>query len=275
MCKGDGDSLLKGNNGNLVFSYPTINKTWVAKPKNMNGDIIKTNSELGNLLIIIYNKYGELFQLDPNVLAAQAYIESNYKLWIYPDEKLNSTAVSITQFLQKTLYDIVVRNIYRKTVGIEFSENEIKLITLGCEGNIRNPLIFNINNKLGRINREVILQNSMDNPDIMIKAQFVYMKQLSKLSNKLASLSLFGYSRGHAYLKPTYTDTINYTRNVKGDEYCQIGIDYVFKVFNYLGNPKYSQFGYFGYDKSPYNVNCDISAFNQFNAEVDESNTLY
>jgi len=270
-CSGT-DSLLRGS-GILPFSYPLINRSWIAQPKDGAGNVITTNSDLGKQIIKWYNKYAAEYNMDANILAAQAYQESKYVLWAFPPERTKSTATGISQFLLGTMYDVIIRDIYNA-----FSDDEKNLIKNNCSGDTSISSTYNVSYKIGRYNRPIIHQNAMDNPQIMIKAQIVYMNAISIRAKNIASTALYGYNRGPGYipkLMPSYSQTINYTKLKKGDEYPKEGIDYVFKIFNYLGNPKYDKNGYFGYNKPPFNINCDISIFDSYQASVDESNLLY
>jgi hypothetical protein len=284
-CSGT-NNLLRGSKGILPFSYPEIDRNWIAQPKDDGGKIITTNKELGNQLIKWYNKYGEIFEMDANILAAQAFQESKYTLWAYPPESSKSTATSITQFLLTTLYEIIVKNVYGSKLEYRFTEVEINAILKNCSGDTSTIETFRVTNKIGRINRPIVHQNAMDNPEIMIKAQFVYMRYIANRAKNIASTTLYGYNRGPGFIPksfPSYTQTINYTIQKKGNEYPKEGVDYVFKIFNYLGNPNYTKYAsdgtkftnYFEYDKPPFNIDCNIGNFNKYQAETDESNLLY
>jgi hypothetical protein len=291
-CSGT-NSLLQGTNGVMVFSYPETNKTWIAQPKDDGGKLITTNAELGKQLIKWYNKYAIIFELDANILAAQAFQESKYALWAYPKKrdnpKYDSSATSITQFLIRTLFSVVVKNVFASKEEYRFTENEISAIFVkNCSGNTNVYETFKVGgvNKIGRYNRPIVHQNAMDNPEIMIKAQFVYMKHISKLAKNIASTTLYGYNRGEGFIRkesPSYTQTINYSAYREGDDYPKEGIDYVFRIFNYLGNPESAKYtidgtkftNCFGYNKPPFNIDCNIANFNKYQAETDESNLLY
>ncbi len=284
-CSGT-NTLLCGSKGILPFSYPQIDRYWIAQPKDDGGKTITTNTELGRQLIKWYNKYSAIFELDANILAAQAFQESKYVLWAYPGEKSKSSATGISQFLLGTLYGVVILNSYASKQEYSFTDDEINAITKNCSGDtLNNSLTFDINSLIGRYNRPFIHQNAMDNPQIMIKAQFAYMKYISSRAKNIASTTLYAYNRGPGYIpkgNPSYTQTIFNTKLRKGNDYPKEGIDYVFKIFNYLGNPnnkKYASDGTaftncFGYNKSPFNVDCDITKFDKFKAETDESNLI-
>lgn len=73
----------------------------------------------------------------------------------------------------------------------------------------------------------------MDNPQIMIQAQAMYMKYIAGKCNGLASTALFCYNRG-MYMTPTYTQTITKTINRRGEKYIKEGVNYVDLIFKLL-----------------------------------------
>jgi len=240
-CNGTGKSNLYGTNpiGVLPFCDPLTspNKKWLSNP-NINGGI-ETNDELADALIKWYNEYSKIFNLDANILAAQAYQESKFNVWIYAPN--NSTASGISQFLAATIYDVIARNIYGEFTDTErmaITKNMINYTFVSGKTPPKTP--FLIDYFTGRQNRSILHQNIIDNPEIMIKAQFVYMKAISKRCDKLASCTLFGYSRGLGYVKSSsYSAAINNATG-KGNSYEKEGINYVYRIFKYL----YDNFGY-------------------------------
>jgi hypothetical protein len=238
ICNGNGNSLLSGKNKYVLpyCSPQSIDVIWTSNP-DINGGI-KTNSELGEALIKWYNKYANIYQLDVNILAAQAYQESLFKVWNYAK---TSTASGICQFISVTVFDVIMRGLYGK-----FTDDERKAISRNVNGYTfapngtppKNPFI--VDNALGRENRAIIHQNIIDNPEIMIKAQFVYMNYISERCDKLASCALFGYNRGPGYVQSSsYVESIN-NATKKGGGYEKEGIDYVYKIFKNL----FENFGY-------------------------------
>lgn len=300
VCKGDGNSLLRGNkpsvikaensdyynpNGVLKYCYPEISadKVWISGTKDDNGNSITTNQELGECLIKWYNEYGKLFEMDANILAAQTYIESNYKIWTYA---LTSTASGISQFIVSTVYDVIISNKIATQVGFKFTDAEIAAITKNITGGDLKALdTYKVSTILGKTNRPILHQNIIDNPKIMIKAQFVYMKYISKKCDGYASSTLYGYNRGHRYAYPSYTKSIEQTKINAPKDYEIEGINYVFKIFCLLGK-KYmpndkstvrgNSLGYFGYDGS---INSELNLrldepFDSFTAQIVESNKI-
>ncbi|MFW6246609.1 MAG: N-acetylmuramoyl-L-alanine amidase [bacterium] len=291
-------SLLSGNfNIPLPFSYPPVpkSKIWECNIKdplsNNPNKLIENNSELAEALIFWFEKYADEFQLDANILAAQAYVESGFKMWAYA-KSLNSTASGVNQFLMSTTYDVIVLNL-RKNKTSQDQEDIDKIIK-----DLRNPYneasykVGGENNGDARRNRPILHQNIINNPDVMIRAQFKYMKLISDRCNSIASTSLFAYNRGaYGYSAKTYTDAINKAKR-KGNGYEREGINYVLKTFIVLGdktnkinqnygssgsrpkpNPKGDNLFYFGYDNlfSSEDVYKPNPNFEPFLANVSES----
>ena len=101
----------------------------------------------------------------------------------------------------------------------------------------------------------------------MIKAQYCYMKYIGTRCNNLASSALFGYNRGPRYAYPSYTKSIAMATD--SENYQMEGINYVYRIFNLLGNKKFNKNGYFGYDF----LKLD-EPFDEFLVECEESNRI-
>jgi len=261
-CETGSNSLLQGKSsakikdqtsryynpdGVLPFCSPATSPTkiWISNAK-YNGNFLTSNSQVGEALIDWFNKYSKIYGMDANVMAAQSFQESRYTLWAYP---LISTASGISQFDSASVFDMVIKNKHPEITPL-FTQAEIDAITANVDGNKYDYATYNVGTTLGKQNRPIMHQNIIDNPEIMIKAQLRYMKYISKRCNSLASSALFGYNRGPAYAKPSYTESISVcTANEKAG-YEEEGIDYVYKIFNYLGNKAFPGMKgyYFGYD---------------------------
>jgi len=255
-----GNSLLKGNNGILPFSDDgngeSIDTEWTVNSK-FNGNEL-TTSNLKDALIKWFEDAGEDYGLDPNVLAAQCYVESGFKLWWY-DKK--TTKSGINGFTMSMIYSVIVDN---------FSNVEPKMFDMEKASIINNlkfplsstsyqPTSGNKNTKnVARLNRSILHQNIINNPDVMIKAQARYMRYLSNNSAKLVSTSLFCYNRGTNFLANTYSRAIEKSKKNDTQQELTEGLNYVLKVFGVLGDtinlikasfnkkykPKYYSFGY-------------------------------
>lgn len=240
-----------------------------------NGKLITNNKEYIDYLIYYYNYYSNIYELDANILIAQAYVESGLKCWNYAP--YNSTATGISQFLIGTLYEVAIANSYN--IYPKFEIDEINILTL----NITNPhsassyvvgagKVLNQNNELfeqysiARKNRYNILVNSMNNPYLLIKAQFRYMKYIANRNKLIASNTLFAYNRGSSYRGDNYYDIVSKVKSIKGGDYIVEGVNYVERIFGILGDkeniniknkPKYY---YFGYD-----LDLNKSSFDEVN----------
>lgn len=257
VCAGDSRTLLDGKSsakyskkdslynmdGHLPFcSPPCPVKTWYSNAQ-YNGKKINTNQELGEALIVWFNKYSKIFELDANIIAAQAYAESGYNVWAYP---LTSTASGISQFITEAVFDVIVTNKYSSQEDQKFTSAEISAITKNLSGNTKVASTFTVDKPQGKKNRATLHQNIIDNPEIMIKGQCCYMKYIGSLCDNLASSALFGYNRGPKYSYPSYTKSIASATDSRN--YQMEGIGYVYRIFNLLGNKTFDKHGYFGYD---------------------------
>lgn len=302
VCRIGGNDLLSGRknypmpfsddgNGNLV------DKQWTSNAR-FQGKLIEDPDILSDALIYWFNEYGSLYELDPNILAAQTYVESGYNIWGFDK---NTTASGVNKFTMPVVFGVIVNNF--GNVQPKMSETtDIVPIINGLEDNISvtsyQPDSGNIDTKtIARRNRPLLHQNIIDNPQIMIKAQARYMKYFSNNCNKLASTSLFCYNRGTSFIADTYTKAIQNFRDKNGDEAkLKQGLDYVLKIFGVLGDKenKLEPFGrnykpepkglfnnksyfYFGYDDLFNHNNGDDlqsypnSNFKPFDANVKES----
>lgn len=244
ICSKSGNSLLSGNNNQLPFSDDgngnLINKIWTANVKNDLGQTINNNIELAPLLIKWLNHYGRIYNLDPNILAAQIFKESDFMVWNYPPynsnpKATNSTAMGISQFVMNSLYFVVIKNGYN--ISPAPTPHEIALLTNGLEHKTQDyAYVVKKSNTFFKIawgNHPILLQNVMDNPQIMIQAQAMYMKYFADRCNGLASTSLFCYNRG-TFMSPTYTEAITKAINWGGGEYIKEGVNYVNLIFKLL-----------------------------------------
>ena len=105
------NSLLSGKNGILPYSDETTNKIWTANVINIKTNSpITNNSQLGDYLIYLFDLYAKQYDIDANVIAAQAFEESEYRIWVYPNT--GSTASSISQIVMRTMYEIIYNKVW-------------------------------------------------------------------------------------------------------------------------------------------------------------------
>ena len=277
ICSGNGDSLIKGKYDYELPFTRTSSSVYEAKAKNNDGKVITTNEELGNALIEWYNQYAEESNLDANILAAQGYVESGYRLWHY--SKIHSGV---------GLADLVGVRIYKKIVKTNqsdseeaasspfFSDDEIDKITKNMTDpelirsyKYRNSSDTTVNSlNIAFDNRPILYQNIIDNPAISIKAQSIIMKEISARNKSLTANSLFAYNRNSKLVAETYQDLLNDAGKRFGDNFVKKGIDYVDFVFQCLADKNNSlikkRFGkprgiWFGYK-----LNLEVDEFEMF-----------
>lgn len=274
------NGLIRGKNKYEVpFTYDvTIPSTLIASIVDEEGNMIFNNTQYIEYLIRIYNYYAKLYDLDANILVAQAYTESGLKVWNYAPYP--STATGLTQFLIGTMYEVIIENKY--IVEPKFTQSEIDKMILnfeqpynansykvGASRDIREGEDNFITRSRSRKNRYYYLLNAMNNPDLMIKAQCRYMKYIAGRNNNLASNTLFAYNRGSSYRADSYTGIINLVKNKNGQNYIEEGLKYVERVFGILGDEfnKYTNVKpngiYFGYD-----LDLNKNNFDAFKADV-------
>jgi hypothetical protein len=238
-----------------------------------NGKLIARNIDLVPALITWFNENALLYEIDANVVAAQAYQESKLKIWVYNPSV--SSASGISQFIFKTAYGTMIAN---DGSAKKFTPEELAILTKGLyhppNTTIYNQNLWNTGSQvseyrsISRSNRTIFFQTEIDNPNLMIKAQCRLLKTVQNNNTNLASVALFLYSRGTGITnKKTYTSAIDavQTHPDLGVKYSQEGLDYVRNIFGYLGdkNNEYIKTGkpkgiWFGlsylYLNAPFNV---------------------
>lgn len=244
-CNGDGNGLLSGSNSyplkfssDMVGTIYTANAVYNKKP-------ITSNGELGEALINWISTYSNDYDLDANIIAAQLFNESGYKLWAFPKPKENSSAQGISQFLSSTIYDVIIAN--RGITGNDsriFSEEEINKITkdLSEPRQLSSYKYINSNSdqSIAKLNRNQLFQNCMDNPDLLIKAQCRYMKSISTKAANNAASTLFGYNQGPSIVERTVTLTLKNGNSILDSERYKNGLKYIKNIFTLLRD----SFGY-------------------------------
>lgn len=281
------DGLIKGKNNYEIPFINDPNKRNMILEANIfddDGNLITNNKTYIEYIIKKYNYYGKLYDLDANILSAQAFVESGFKVWNYA--KYPSSAFGLSQFSILTLFDVAINN--RPIAKPNFTDSEIeKLIK-----NITNPFdktSYLIGNKEyldsnssnfnrlydARENRYNLLLNGINNPDLMIKAQCKYVKFIANRNFNLASNTLFAYNRGSSYKSDTYVDIINKVRKDKGNDYIKEGVKYVEKIFGVLAD-RYNEVTiikpinkWFGYK-----LDMNKNNFNGYNANIPIFNSL-
>lgn len=246
ICSGSSNSLIAGKyNYNLPFSNiedtPT---TFIAAATDHNGTQITSNQQLGDALISWYNEFAELLDLDANLLAAQGYAESKYRLWHYAKDNSGS---GLADLVSIRVYRHIVRSFFPETeealASPKFTLDEINTIThnLTNPSEITSYVYRGANTTLELAltaisNRQQLHQNIINNPKISIKAQAIIMSEISARNNAIATNTLFAYDRNYLMSERTYPLLLDRVGRRFGDDYVKHGIDYVERVFRYLGD---------------------------------------
>jgi len=211
-------------------------KAFIRKIASASGDklildsgITYSQKEYGENLIKWFDEYSSFYGLDANIIAAQCYAESGYKVKVFSKYKGNINAMGISQFVLLTLNE---RLFTRRDKNL-ITDEDVKAIVGDIE------LIYDKRFNTAVLpgsERKKILDNVGKNPNIMIKLQCNYMSQIGDFNKGLASTSLFVYNRGGYGRKHE-----NYGEAIKK---CKIditeGVNYVDKIFNNLNK----NFGY-------------------------------
>lgn len=239
------------------FITNTINKD----SKLFTGSKLKySKQQYFDLLILWIEKYSKLYDLDANILSAQIHQESKFRPGAYNKIKAtgNINAMGITQFLLITVNDVLLGRFKNEFTSTE-TDLIIDKITLNSKGFIPSA------------KRPQLLENIANNPEIMIKAQAVYMKKAiaDRIKSDLASVCLYCYNRGPGFIQETYGDTIVKYLSKNLDPKIQKqpitdpatyrtppteGTDYVKKIFDLLKS-------YFGYTDLDNTIDYDKLGF--------------
>jgi zinc D-Ala-D-Ala carboxypeptidase len=233
------DNKLSGKqNYALPYSGLPATTTFTANPS-FDGTPITTSQQYGEALIVWFDRYAREYEIDANIIAAQAFRESAFRAWAYSP----TGALGISQFIGTTLHSILVLNgDISSSVSPIFTDSEINRIIKDLVRG-KEKVAYVVSNSgdngtlIGRDNRPQLHQNVMDNPDLLIKAQCKYMVGLSSKSD-LASVCLFAYNRG-TFRRRTYQSTIQEHPD-RNTGRLQEGFDYVKAIFDILIN----EFGY-------------------------------
>lgn len=274
-----GNSLISGSN---KYPLPLASEdvySFTAVAYDHNNKLITTNTQLCESLIIWFDKYCKIYDLDANIIAAQCLQESVFKIWNYSQSKdgngnINGGAIGLTQFTMQTIWDVIISNNYTTTP--KFTTEEIGKLTINVTNPTQSTSFYNsdattsVTRQIAKNNRLIIHQNVMNNPELMVKAQCRLMKKIADLNDHYASSSLFLYNRASGYSSKSYTEAINKVNNKFGGTYIDEGLNYVKKIFCLLAdkNNQYGKLGYrgysFGYDGK---IDIDPKKFDSFVAD--------
>lgn len=271
---------------------------------------INDYKKIGELLIDWIESYSVLNNLDPNVIAAQMFVETKFKMWDYDPKEPKFGVFTLPM---SSVYDLIIKNLNEnpdvsingkviennstvvpKTANLTYEE--IKRITKGLRNpNYKESYIYN-NKKSDSdavYNMLILHQNCIDNPEVMIKAHCRYMRLLANNCSNLTSSTLFAYKLGDKFARPSYTQSIDGAKKNKLDY--NKACDYVLSIWSILGDEnailntetnKYKkslnneklkkQFSGIQYYQLLFNNGQDLAKypntnFNEFEANVSES----
>ena len=221
---------------------------------------ITTNEQYLNSIIHWYEQYGQQYNINPNILAAQGYKESTFRSYAYAK---GTSAMGISQFLIPTIRDVIINNLRS-----EFTTSERNAITKNITpingttvSDMKNYYIVkdsgqNKNNSttdeatLSSGNRLALYHNVVNNPQIMIKAQALLLNTIAQHHNNLAASALFLYYSGPYITYPNGNSS--FTSNSFGDLFDKVlrkkrknvdvyspvvidgGLEYVRGIFQFL-----------------------------------------
>lgn len=208
------------------------------------GNVIETNDEYATYLIYLFEFYANQLELDANVLAAQAYVESGYKSYYYDK---SSSKCGISGLNSKLIYDYIVNGNTAETLeslsGLSWESDEIDYITTGITNPLdrNNYIYFSYENDsdnitIARNDRLQLLFNVASNPNLMIKAQANLFNEITQRNNYVLSSTLFSYSRSIKLKSKQYVDLLDKAGRKYGDTYTTVGIKYVESVFQALSD---------------------------------------
>ena len=246
ICSGNSNSLLKGKyKYNLPFSISSNSSvTYESIIKDHIGGNVSNNTQLGEELIYLFNKYGEINGIDSNLLAAQAYADSGYRTWHYNQFDSGSGIVNLQSI---RVFTNIVKSAQPETFeglnNISFEDWEISLITNG----LTNPLDeisylyrgSKINNEsliIAERNKTQLHQNVINNLDIVIRAQANIMSEILTRNNGIVANALFAYATYWMLVGKSYPDMVDTVGREYGDNMIKKGTDYANLVFRILGD---------------------------------------
>lgn len=279
ICEGDNNSLISGKyTYNLPFSdIENTSIIFTAEAKDQLDKEIITNSQLGEALIFWFNKYSDESGIDANLLAAQAFAESGYRLWHYDRRETGSGIINIyamraythmiksqfpTTIEEMTTPSLTDEEINKISFGLEMPNAESSYIYLGLNANDSDI-------KRSIKNRKQLHQNIINNPEISIKVLASLMAEITTRNGNRTPDTLFAFNRDIYLVADRYAIMLDTAGRKYGDQAVAESTEYVNRIFGILGdknndlqpNIKYKKpIGYyFGYD-----INFNVNKFSAF-----------
>jgi len=191
---------------NTDGSIPTLSK-----------DTVITESNYGDVLVALIDYYSAKYELDANVVAANIYTESKFRL-----DAINSgNAMGIVQMRPITIMEIIIKPDAYKSVEL-LSQDSIDRITNGLS---KPYSTASLSSEMSKLRKNVI-----ENPDVMIQASCRLLKVLSNACDDMVSSAIFCYNFGQKPAAPTYAAVMKNGGNAKES------LNHVLKVFGALGD---------------------------------------
>jgi hypothetical protein len=272
---GTGDDKIKGR---YKYDLPFSNLTptgFTANAVDHNSRPINNNEQLADALIFWYNKYANNNDIDANTLAAIGFVDSGYVLWHYD---MFTSGCGIANFKSKRVFsNIVAQPTTLESLQTErLIRSEINIITSDMiEPDQRSSYYYGGRSvteaslEIAINNRDILYQNIIDNPELMIKAQAALYKEVLIRNEGLRANSLFAYSRDVLLEETNYRLMLDTAGRKYNDDYVREGIIFVKRVFGVLGDEnndkqpkvkyKKPKGKYFGFD-----IDFEINSFKSF-----------
>jgi hypothetical protein len=214
----NGNNRLQGSKNIPVSNTNIAAGTYIIAKPYYNGKLITTNIELYDAIIYWYTYYcgASQYNLNANVLTAQAEHESAFIIWIYDAPGVGgiASATGIGQFLPAAIWDIMLTNNYSYITPL-FTQAEINKLSVGFTHpvsyyqGLSNNNGHNLNAFISDMtNTTALYYNMINNPDLCIKGHCRYMAFFANHCNHIASASIACYFQGVKYAATSYTDVL-------------------------------------------------------------------
>ncbi len=254
----------------LPKSNVAPNTVFTAHVKNDSGVEITSNLEYAKQLIKWFNEFAELFVIDANIAASQAFIESKF----YPTAYDGNGRMGISGIIDYEIFKFLIKaNDFIKEEDVDDIEVDID----GDKDDIRTyiPNVKTSNNKvasnattntLARENRAQLFQNMIDNPKLSIFSQCYLLSLYGANNNNMAASTLFAYYIRTNEKTTKYIDLVNSYEKKNGKT--SVVLAYVDSVFNVLGGKYPNVSGGFGYpinfDKNTLQISQNFTIDNNY-----------
>lgn len=229
------------------FALPKSNvvagKTFNALIFDDNNKQITDVSDYANQIIKWFNYFGDLFQVDPNICAAQCFLESAYS----PLSFTERNTFGISGINDYELFNIIFSS------NSKISSDDITNISKNINGDpyqIKTLIPYIKNNGNGADstekeslnavnNREFLYQNISNNPKLIILCQFFLLSEYGIKNNNVASSALLSYYMRSNDTSKNYSQLLDVIKKKYDSSQIETPKKYVNDIFSLLYN-----FGY-------------------------------